>query len=295
MAPAPPATWRLRTISLTSEDHTLIMGVVNVTPDSFSDGAMFSSESTAIDHGAAIAHGIMLYQQGADIIDVGGESTRPGSRPVSEEQEWVRVIPVVTGLAAAGIPVSIDTSKPRVAEAAIAAGAEAVNDIYALRDPEMAALCARAGVGAVLLHMQGTPETMQDDPQYEDVVDDVTDGLRLAAAAAVAAGVARDRVCIDPGIGFGKALDHNMSLLNGLGRIAQLGFPVLVGTSRKGFLGSILENAGHPADAGERDAATGATVALAIAHGASVVRVHNVVDALQSARTADAIVRSGQH
>ena len=150
-------------------------------------------------------------------------------------------------------------------------------------------------VGAVPLHMQGTPETMQDDPQYEDVVDDVTDGLRLAAAAAVAAGVARDRVCIDPGIGFGKALDHNMSLLNELGRIAQLGFPVLVGTSRKGFLGSILENAGHPADAGERDAATGATVALAIAHGASVVRVHNVVDALQSARTADAIVRSGQH
>ena len=294
MAAALPARWRLRATSLSTRDHTLIMGVVNVTPDSFSDGGAFSSEGAPVDHGAAIAHGIRLYEQGADIIDIGGESTRPGSSPVSEEDEWVRVIPVVTGLAAAGIPVSIDTSKTRVAEAAIAAGAEAVNDINALRDPEMAALCARTDVGTVLVHMQGTPATMQDDPQYGDVVLDVAAALQGAAAGAIAAGVAADRICLDPGIGFGKIFDHNIALLNGLDRIAELGYPVIVGTSRKGFLGSILEEAGHPALAAERDAATGATLALAIAHGASVVRVHNVVDALQSARTTDAIVRRGQ-
>ena len=288
-----PITWRLRAATLTTEDHTLIMGVVNVTPDSFSDGGDLAATPGTVDHDAAVAHGIRLFAQGADLVDVGGESTRPGTRGVSVEEELARVEPVVAGLVAAGVRVSIDTSKPRVAAAATTAGAEVVNDVTALRQPEMAALCAEAGVGVVLMHMQGTPETMQVDPRYGDVVVEVAADLEARAGTAIQAGVSADRICLDPGIGFGKTFDHNLALLTGLNRIRSLGFPVLVGTSRKGFLGEILERAGHPAGAADRDPATGASVALAIAHGASVVRVHNVANALQSARTADAIVRSG--
>lgn len=287
-------TWALRTTTLTTESHTLLMGVVNVTPDSFADGASFVSESGEVDHDAAVRHGLQLMEAGADIVDVGGESTRPGSEPVDQDEEWRRVIPVVTGLAAAGVPVSIDTSKARVAEAAIAAGAQAVNDITALQDRAMARVCAESGAGVVLMHMQGSPATMQKAPRYDDVVAEVAGSLADFAAKAVRAGVDSAKICLDPGIGFGKRFEDNLSLLDGLEHITALGYPVLVGTSRKGFLGRILEDSGHPADADARDPATGATVALAIAKGASILRVHNIAAALQTARAADAIVRHGR-
>lgn len=290
MTPAPPTFWRLRTRTLDTADHTLIMGVVNVTPDSFSDGGAFT-DAGGVDHGAAVDHGLQLVHDGADLVDVGGESTRPGSHGIPVEEEIARVEPVVSGLAAAGVPVSIDTSKPEVASVALAAGAEVVNDVTALGNSEMASLCAEAGAGVVLVHMQGEPATMQDDPRYDDVVSEVAAFLRTRSGDVAEAGVDPERICVDPGIGFGKTFAHNLKLLRGLGEIAAGGLPVLVGTSRKGFLGMILERAGHPADAADRDHATGASVALSIAHGASIVRVHNVAAALQSARTADAIVR----
>ena len=291
MALAAPATWRLRSMTLTTEDHTLIMGVINVTPDSFSDGGTFSTAAATLDHEAAVAHGVLLHEQGADVVDVGGESTRPGSRSIPAAEEVARIESVVAGLAAAGVPVSIDTSKPEVAAVAVAAGAEVVNDVTSLRNPEMAELCAASRVGVVLMHMRGTPETMQRRPQYEDVVAEVVADLESRSRAAIRSGVAPDRICLDPGIGFGKTFGDNLSLLRGIDRIRAIGSPVLIGTSRKGFLGEILEEAGYPVAAAERDPATAASVALAIAHGASIIRVHNVADALQSARTADAIVR----
>lgn len=290
MTPAPPIFWRLRTRVLDTADHTLIMGVVNVTPDSFSDGGAFTS-SGGVDHDAAVAHGLRLIRDGADLVDVGGESTRPGSHGIPVEEEIARVAPVVSSLAGAGVPVSIDTSKPEVASVALEAGAEVVNDVTALAAPAMAALCADSGAGVVLVHMQGEPSTMQDAPRYDDVVSEVAAFLEARTGGAVEAGIDRERVCVDPGIGFGKSFTHNLELLRGLDELAATGLPVLVGTSRKGFLGTILERAGHPAIAADRDHATGASVALAIARGASIVRVHNVAAAVQSARTADAIVR----
>lgn len=269
------------------------MGVVNVTPDSFSDGGAFGDGSGVIDHAAAIAHGIRLLDEGADLVDVGGESTRPGSRGISAAEELDRIGPVITELSAAGVPVSIDTSKVEVARAAIEAGAEVVNDVTMLTDPDMGKACAESGVGVVLMHMQGTPATMQINPRYDDVVSDVAAALSAAVDRARAAGVDDAAICLDPGIGFGKSHDDNLALLAGLDSFATMGFPLLVGTSRKGFLGRILEDAGHPEDPDDRDQATGASVALAIARGAAVVRVHNVAAGLQSARTADAIVRGG--
>ena len=283
--------WRLRTATLSTEDHTLIMGVVNVTPDSFSDGGDFSTSRNAVDHEAAVGHGVRLHRDGADLVDVGGESTRPGSKPITAEEEIARIQPVVAGLAEAGIIVSVDTSKPEVAVAALDAGAEVVNDVSALGSEGMADVCADAGAGVVLMHMQGSPASMQDGPHYGDVVAEVADYLNERTRAAVSSGIAEGAICVDPGIGFGKTLDHNISLIRSLDRLTIAGLPVLVGTSRKGFLGHILDRAGHPAGARNRDSATGATLALAIAHGASVLRVHNVAAALQSARTADAIVR----
>jgi dihydropteroate synthase len=275
---------------LDTSDHTLVMGVVNVTPDSFSDGGAFVGAS-GTDHEAAVAHGLVLRAQGADIVDVGGESTRPGAAPVSVDEEISRVVPVVAGLVAADVTVSIDTSKPSVAAAALAVGAHVVNDVTALRDPAMARVCAQSAAGVVLMHMQGSPATMQSNPTYGDVVADVAEYLVQRAEAAMAEGVAPDRICIDPGIGFGKTLDHNLELLARLGELVNCGLPVLVGTSRKRFLGSVLARAGIDTEAGERDTATGATVALAVAAGAAVVRVHDVTSAVQSARIADAIVR----
>ena len=262
--------------------HTLVMGVLNVTPDSFSDGGRHAEA------GAAVARGLEMAAEGADLVDVGGESTRPGAAPVGVEEELRRVIPVVRDLAAAGVLVSIDTRKAEVAAAALGAGAVAVNDISALGDPAMTGVAAGAGAGLVLLHMQGNPATMQDDPRYEDVVAEVARYLAGRAAAAEDAGVDPACLCLDPGIGFGKTLEHNLALLRGIPELATLGYPVLVGASRKRFLAGIL----GPVPPAERDAASAAAHVLAIAGGAAIIRVHSVVVGLQTARVADAIVRA---
>jgi dihydropteroate synthase len=241
-----------------------IMGVVNVTPDSFSDGGAF------LDAEAAIAHGRALLAEGADILDVGGESTRPGAEPVDAAEELRRVLPVLEGLAEALR--SIDTSKAAVAREAVAAGATLVNDVTALRgDPAMAGVIAETGVELCLMHMLGDPRTMQKDPRYDDVVDDVKAFLEERMAFATAAGVAEERILLDPGIGFGKTVDHNLELLRRLGEIVALGRPVVIGTSRKSFLGKITGR-----EVGERVAATLATSVLALERGATVFRVHDV-------------------
>jgi dihydropteroate synthase len=280
--------WTIRDRVLSPDDHTLIMGIVNVTPDSFSDGGRYAAVE------AAVAHGLSMWNQGADVVDVGGESTRPGAEPVSAIEEMSRVVPIVRDLADEGVVVSVDTMKAEVASAAIGAGAHIINDVSALTDPEMADVCAATGAGVVLMHMQGEPRTMQDDPHYNDVVPEVASFLENRADHAVRAGIARSRICVDPGIGFGKTFDHNLDLLNGVDRLGAIGYPVLIGTSRKGFLGAILQDADYPASADQRDPATAATVALAVVGGASVVRVHNVGHALQAARTADAMVRASR-
>lgn len=262
--------------------HTLVMGVLNVTPDSFSDGDRHAEAE------AAVCRGLEMLAEGADLVDVGGESTRPGAAPVEAAEELRRVIPVVRDLAAAGAVVSIDTAKAEVAVAALAAGAAVVNDVTALGDPGMAGVVASAGSGLVLLHMQGTPRTMQDDPRYEDVVAEVARFLADKAAAAEAAGIEPSCICLDPGIGFGKGLEHNLALLRGVPDLVAFGYPVMVGASRKRFLAGIL----GPLPPAERDAASSAAQVMAIAGGAAVIRVHNVVVGLQTARVADAIVRT---
>ena len=274
--------WTIRDRVLSTADRTLIMGVVNVTPDSFSDGGRFLGADRAI------LHGRRLHTDGADLVDVGGESTRPGAEAVSATEELKRVVPVVAGLVAAGVPVSVDTSKPEVAAAALAEGALVVNDISAFGHPDMAPLIAQARCGAVLMHMQGTPRVMQNDPTYADVAVEVRDFLVERAASAERAGVERSRICVDPGIGFGKNQHHNLQLLARLDLLVATGYPVLVGTSRKSFLGKILDEP----DPAERDVATAATVAIAATRGAAVVRVHNVAMTRQAVLVADAIVRS---
>ena len=262
------------------------MGVVNVTPDSFSDGGLF------LDARAAIAHARQLVSEGADILDVGGESTRPGAEPVSAEEELGRVMPVVEGIVASGIAgtdrtpataparVSIDTSKASVARAALGAGASIVNDVSALRaDPEMAGLVAESGAECCLMHMLGEPRTMQAGPRYEDVADDVRAFLEERMTFAVREGVREERIMLDPGIGFGKTVAHNLALLRRLDELVSLGRPVVVGTSRKSFLGRIVADAAgeaEPVDAARRLSATIATNVLAYERGASVFRVHDV-------------------
>jgi dihydropteroate synthase len=255
-----------------------LMGVVNVTPDSFSDGGLY------LDAEAAIAHGEELAAQGAEILDVGGESTRPGAEEVSVEEEVARTEPVVAGLAGTAT-VSIDTSKLAVAAAALDAGASIVNDVTALRgDPEIGGLCAERGAGLVLMHMRGDPRTMQEDPRYDDVVEDVKAFLVARLEAAVAAGVAEERVWLDPGIGFGKTLEHNLELLRRLGELRELGRPLVVGTSRKSFIGGI-----DGSEVGQRLGGTIASAVLALAAGADVLRVHDVAEHAQAARVAAAI------
>jgi dihydropteroate synthase len=250
------------------------MGVVNVTPDSFSDGGLY------LDAEAAIAHGLRLAGEGADILDVGGESTRPGAEPVGADVEMRRVVPVVERLAGDGLRVSIDTSKLDVARAALDAGATIVNDVAAFRfAPELAALVAERRADCVLMHMLGEPRTMQQDPRYDDVVSDVRAFLEERLAFAVAEGVPEERVWLDPGIGFGKSVEHNLELLRRLDEIVAIGRPVVIGTSRKSFLGKLA--GGRPE--GERLPGTIATNVLALERGASVFRVHDVravVDAL---------------
>ncbi len=256
-----------------------LMGVVNVTPDSFSDGGLFLDAEAAIDHGRELA------EQGAEILDIGGESTRPGAEEVSAEEELARVAPVVAGLAEAAT-VSIDTSKVAVAEAALDAGATIVNDVTALRgDPEIGALCAERDAGLVLMHMQGDPRTMQEAPTYDDVVDDVKVFLAERMQSAIDAGVAEERIWLDPGIGFGKNLDHNLELLRRLGELRELGRPLVVGASRKSFIGKIDGSA-----VGDRLGGTIASSVLAAAEGADILRVHDVDEVAQALRVAGAIL-----
>jgi dihydropteroate synthase len=248
-----------------------IMGVVNVTPDSFSDGGAF------LDRAAAVHHGLRLASEGADLLDVGGESTRPGADPVSEREELRRVIGVIEGIRAANstVRISIDTSKAGVAAAAIDAGADYVNDVTALRgDPEIASVVAERGVDVCLMHMLGTPRTMQAQAHYEDVVGEVKAFLSERIEAAVAAGIPRERIEVDPGIGFAKTVEHNLEVLRRLEELTTLGRPIVLGTSRKSFLGRITGR-----ESGERVPATLATVVMGFERGAEVFRVHDVAPA----------------
>jgi dihydropteroate synthase len=258
-----------------------IMGIVNVTPDSFSDGGRY------LDADAAVEHALRLADEGADVLDVGGESTRPGADPVSPEKEMERVLPVVEVLASkAVVAVSIDTSKAAVARAALEAGAQIVNDVAAGRfDPDVLSVAAERGAPVVLMHMRGEPRTMQQNPSYTDVVGEVAAFLDERAEAAITAGVPRDKIIIDPGFGFGKTREHNLTLLARLREFRCLGFPVLAGTSRKSFIGATLGDL--PVD--ERLEGTAATVALAVANGASIVRVHDVREMRRVASMVEAV------
>jgi dihydropteroate synthase len=254
-----------------------LMGVVNVTPDSFSDGGLY------FDAGAAVAHGEELLAAGADVLDVGGESTRPGAEPVGEDEELRRVLPVIEGLA--GATISVDTSKAAVAAATLDAGAEIVNDVTALRgDPAMAAVCAERGATVVLMHMRGEPRTMQTEPRYDDVVAEVGEFLAARLGFAVEAGIPEQRVWLDPGIGFGKTAAHNFELLRRLDELAALGRPLVVGTSRKSFIGGVDGSAAR-----ERLGGTIASTVLAAAAGADVLRVHDVAEVGQALTVAAAI------
>jgi dihydropteroate synthase len=260
----------------------LVMGVLNVTPDSFSDGGRFDSAERAV------ARAEEMVAEGADLIDVGGESTRPGSQPVPPDVQIGRVVPVIAALRKQALPVtlSVDTTRAAVAEAALEAGAHVVNDVSAGRDdPGLLPLVARRRAAVVLMHMQGTPATMQDDPRYGDVTREVADFLRERARAAAAAGVDERRVLLDPGIGFGKTAGHNLELLRRLADLAALGRPLVVGTSRKGFIGKVT----GVTDPAERLFGTAATVAWSLANGAAVIRVHDVGPMSQVARMVRAI------
>lgn len=278
--------WKLARRSLPYGERTLVMGVLNVTPDSFSDGGQFDSLDRAF------AHAEQMIAEGADIIDIGGESTRPGSAFVSEEEELRRVIPVIERLATrTSVPISIDTTKPSVARAALAAGAEIVNDISALRfDPLIADETARAGAGLVLMHSRGTPKTMQQLPPVEDIVSEVIDGLRGSIAVAEQHGVAPESIAIDPGIGFGKTAEQNVELIAKLDQLAHEfpDLPLLIGTSRKSFIGKLLD--GAPAD--ERLYGTIASIAASVLKGAHIVRVHDVKAAVEAIKVADAVKRT---
>jgi dihydropteroate synthase len=260
------------------------MGILNVTPDSFSDEGTHATVDTAVQAGRRMA------ADGAGIIDVGGESTRPGASLISLEQEMERVVPVVERLAHGGILVSVDTSKPEVARAAIESGAAAINDVTGLMGSTMRSVCAEAGVGVVIMHMAGTPRTMQRHPHYDDVVAEVSAFLTERAAVAMHAGISHDSIVIDPGIGFGKTFDHNIELMTHLETFTAGGYPVLLGTSRKGFLGKILDPIRGTTRPDERDGATAATIALAVASGVRILRVHNVPLAVEVAHTAKAMV-----
>lgn len=268
--------------SLNYEKRTLIMGIVNVTPDSFSDGGHF------LDPEIAIKHGIELASEGADILDIGGESTRPQSECVSEEKEIKRVIPVIEGLASeVGIPISIDTCKSRVAQSAIKAGACIVNDISAMRfDPKIADVAAEYKTPVILMHMLGTPKNMQKNPVYEDVMGEIAQFLKERLDFAQSKGILKDRIIVDPGIGFGKTLEHNYEIMRNLKELKELGFPILMGTSRKSFIGKTLN-----LDVDDRLEGSLATVTMSIMNGADIVRVHDVLKSKRAAQMTDAIYK----
>ena len=267
--------------ALSLGNRTLIMGVLNVTPDSFSDGGRFFGKEQAVEQALSMAG------EGADIIDIGGESTRPYSEEVSCDEELRRIIPVIEALVnEVKIPISIDTCKAEVARKALDAGASMVNDISALRfDPEMASVAAGAGVPVILMHMKGTPGNMQDNPRYDNLMSEISDFLRDSIERAEAGGIPRDMIIIDPGIGFGKTIDHNLEIIKELNMLRSLERPVLLGTSRKAFIGSILGNEPHM-----RDTGTMASVSAGIMNGAHIVRVHNVKKAVETAKMIDAII-----
>jgi dihydropteroate synthase len=275
--------WRCRDQTLKLGERTIVMGIVNVTPDSFTDGGMYLTTDDAVRHGAR------LVDEGADVLDIGGESTRPGAEAVDADEELRRVIPVIEGLTEMQqtTPISIDTRKPEVARAALEAGARIVNDVTAGRDGAMLETVADTDAGIVLMHMLGEPQTMQDDPRYDDVVAEVHEFLRERIEAAVFAGIAEERVCIDPGIGFGKNVEHNLALLRSVSALRLLGAAVMVGASRKRFIG-VLTGAEDPADRLEGSLAA---AVLAASLGADVVRVHDVAPTVRALRVADAIVR----
>ena len=271
-----------------------VWGVLNVTPDSFSDGGRFGED--ARDAAGAVAAGRALVAAGADVVDVGGESTRPGSEPVGAAEEWARVGDVVAGLAAAGVPVSIDTTRASTAERALDAGATWVNDVSGgLADPDLLPLVAGRGAPVVLMHWQGPSADMQSRAVYDDVVAEVADALAARRAAALRAGVAADRVVLDPGLGFGKTAEHNWVLLAGLPRLAAIGASLLVGASRKSFLGRLLAGPdGTPRPVEGRETASSAVVALAVAAGAAAVRVHDVAGARDAAAVGAAVRAAGR-
>jgi dihydropteroate synthase len=280
-------------LSATLRQRTLVMGILNATPDSFSGDGLHR------DLDAALSQANTMISQGADILDIGGQSTRPGAETVSPEEELARVIPLVSRLAThhPPIPNSVDTNRARVAGEALRSGAHIINDISGLRDdPEIAVLVAEHNAGLVIMHIQGTPATMQHAPHYHDLLAEVIAYLASSVQKALSAGVRKDRIWVDPGIGFGKTLQHNLELINRLRELQVLGCPILIGTSRKGFIGRILAplNNGQPPPPVERVVGTGATLAISIANGANIIRVHDVAPAVQTARVADAIVRAPQ-
>ncbi len=275
--------WKTNRRTFDLGQQGLIMGVLNVTPDSFSDGGSFE------DTGNAIQQGLAMVAQGADIIDVGGESTRPGAPAVPLDEELERVLPVINGLSSHGIEaaISIDTMKAEVAEAALAAGAEIINDVSALTfDQRMAEVAASSRAGVVLMHMRGSPQTMQDDPQYDDVVDEVLEFLRQRMADCIKLGIEADCLALDPGIGFGKTVEHNLTLLNQLGRLAAIGRPVLLGVSRKSFIGKILRSD----QMDDREWPTVALTSRGRRLGARVLRVHSPQANLHALRMTEALL-----
>ena len=282
--------WEDRRLELGA--RTCVMGIVNITPDSFSDGGRFFGTTAAIDQGLALA------DAGADVLDIGGESTRPFADPVEANEEIQRVIPVIRALASQlSIPISIDTTKAAVAEQALAAGASIVNDVSAFRmDPEMPAMVAQAGVPVIVMHMLGSPRTMQVDPVYEDVVSEIRQFLAETIARAVDSGIQKKAIIADPGIGFGKTVDHNLTLIGRFNEFADLGVPLLIGPSRKAFIRNLLKAPSQkdiPPDSVEVEIGTQAAVAAAVMNGAHIVRVHNVANTRQTAAIIDALHRVG--
>jgi len=281
---------KLNSRTLLLGKRTLVMGVLNVTPDSFSDGGKFLQPENAIEQAFAIE------RAGADLLDIGGESTRPGSVETPASEELDRILPVLEALRGRlKIPISIDTRRTSVAELALRAGAELLNDVSGLKsDPRIAEVAARHGVPLILMHMRGEPRTMQTGGFARNVVKDVIQGLRKSLAAARKAGVAKSQIILDPGIGFGKSFSQNYELLQKLPQLAKLGYPLLLGTSRKGFLGATLARDGKPAPPEERIWGTAATVTASILNGAHIVRAHDVAEMVQVARVADCVLNAGK-